>query len=197
MLNCHPPIGRASRLNFPELTAQFYIRDLLGKTEQVGSISTLVSDLANQTTMLAMNAAVEAVRAGDRGRGFAVVSNEIRQLADRSSRASVKEIGTLIVEIQQAANRTAQCTATSNQRMAEGAVLGRNRQEKSQSGALGEGKGAGMPHAEGGRKIEFGHLALYRCNDLRVAVFGSDAPEPGGAIENRLPVGAGVVQPLR
>jgi len=79
------------------------------QTNQIGNISSLVSDLANQTNMLALNAAVEAVRAGEHGKGFAVVSSEIRKLADQS-RQSADKINALVADIQNAINATVMAT---------------------------------------------------------------------------------------
>jgi methyl-accepting chemotaxis protein len=75
------------------------------QTNQIGNISTLVSELANQTNMLALNAAVEAVRAGEHGKGFGVVANEIRKLADASKR-SAERINSLVGDIKNAINST-------------------------------------------------------------------------------------------
>ncbi len=79
------------------------------QTSQIGNISSLVSDLANQTNMLALNAAVEAVRAGEHGKGFAVVSGEIRKLADRSKN-SAEKINDLVEDIQTALDTTISAT---------------------------------------------------------------------------------------
>ncbi len=79
------------------------------QTSQIGSISGLVSNLANQTNMLALNAAVEAVRAGEHGKGFAVVSSEIRKLADQSKK-SAEKINGLVNDIQTAINSTVMVT---------------------------------------------------------------------------------------
>jgi len=72
---------------------------------QIYNITNLVSDLANQTNMLALNASVEAVRAGEHGKGFGVVASEIRKLADQS-RKSAEKIGSLVADIQNATNST-------------------------------------------------------------------------------------------
>ena len=85
------------------------IMHLNEQANQIGTISGLVSELANQTNMLALNAAVEAVRAGDRGKGFAVIANEIRQLADRS-KTSASKINNLVADIQAAINLSVKTT---------------------------------------------------------------------------------------
>ncbi|MGA1410242.1 MAG: CHASE3 domain-containing protein, partial [Prochlorotrichaceae cyanobacterium] len=89
------------------------------QTSQIGSISGLVSDLANQTNMLALNAAVEAVRAGEHGKGFTVVSAEIRKLADQSKQSADK-INTLVSDIQNAINSTVMATDTGTKTVQEG-----------------------------------------------------------------------------
>jgi methyl-accepting chemotaxis protein len=83
--------------------------NLSEQANQIGIISQFVSELASQTDILAINSAVEAVRAGEHGKGFSIVANEIRRLADQSQR-SAEKISTLVSQIQNATSSTVMVT---------------------------------------------------------------------------------------
>ncbi len=85
------------------------ILSLSEQTLQIGEIITMVNDIADQSNLLALNAAMEAARAGEAGRGFAVVAGEVRTLAEQSRQATA-QVSSILSEIQKSANTAAMVT---------------------------------------------------------------------------------------
>ena len=98
------------------------IKRLGESSQQIGEIVELIDDIADQTNILALNAAMQAAMAGEAGRGFAVVADEVQRLAERSSNAT-RQIETLVKTIQADTNEAVSSMETSTTEVVNGAKL--------------------------------------------------------------------------
>jgi len=100
------------------------IEQLGGRSEEIGEILTVIDEVTDQTSLLALNAAILAAQAGEHGKAFAVVADQVKTLAQRTS-ASVKQIGEMIRSVQAGSNEAAKAMALAIHSVEEGASRSR------------------------------------------------------------------------
>lgn len=98
-----------------EIDLAHKVNALSQDTEQVKSVLEVISDIADQTNLLALNAAIEAARAGEHGRGFAVVADEVRKLAERTQKSLIEINATINVVVQAISDSSEQMTSNSKE----------------------------------------------------------------------------------
>ncbi|MDR3357408.1 MAG: methyl-accepting chemotaxis protein [Desulfovibrio sp.] len=111
-----------NNVNTVATSLQDAMQELGAKAESIGGVMNVISDIADQTNLLALNAAIEAARAGEAGRGFAVVADEVRKLAEKTMSAT-QEVGGSITAIQQAARKNIEEVGTATKSIGEATDL--------------------------------------------------------------------------
>jgi methyl-accepting chemotaxis protein len=112
-------VGQMNLIQQSVVKASNSIYSLRDRSNEISQITKIITDVAEQTNLLALNAAIEAARAGEHGKGFAVVADEVRKLAEESKR-SASQITTMINHIQTETNESVQMMSEENQQVVLG-----------------------------------------------------------------------------
>lgn len=118
-------VDAINKVNNVANTLQSDMEKLGGQAQAIGGVMTVITDIADQTNLLALNAAIEAARAGEAGRGFAVVADEVRKLAEKTMDAT-NEVGSNIKAIQSATDSNLRNMNSAVENVAQATELANN-----------------------------------------------------------------------
>ncbi|QLH52680.1 MAG: hypothetical protein HWD57_21205 [Candidatus Accumulibacter cognatus] len=115
-------VAEVSRIAVTVQRSSVMIEELVRQSDRISAVTAVIKEIADQTNLLALNAAIEAARAGEAGRGFAVVADEVRKLAERTGK-STQEITSIIMLVQQSTHAALETMHSEVKQVAQGVEL--------------------------------------------------------------------------